>query len=314
MGEAPSNLLIKLSKKLFAESDAQRFIDALCNPQEYPAAIAWLHDRPAESPFPAEPELPFQPEFVQRLPSGTRPGKSPLHDEGRYYCLDFSSVFAATALSACPKNPELVLDMCSAPGGKAIMAWKMLAPDLLVCNEVIGKRTAALISNLRRCKIAPARVVCQDSSVLAEKLAGAARLTIVDAPCSGQSLLVKGKLQPGCFHPSTINMNANRQRRIIANSAKTVAPGGYLAYMTCTFSQQENEEIVDWLMKHFPDFQPVEVPPLENYRSTLTDKFCYRLWPFDGLGAGAFAALFRNNGGGAASAAALQDLRILFQS
>ncbi|MEG5173865.1 hypothetical protein [Microcoleus sp. B3-D7] len=75
-----------------------------------------------------------------------------------------------------------------------------------------------------------------------------ANLVIVDAPCTGQSLLAKGDKAPGCFHHVTINSNANRQKRIFANSAKIVAPQGYLVYMTCTYSTAENEQVSEWLL------------------------------------------------------------------
>ncbi|NLV95346.1 MAG: hypothetical protein GX031_12510, partial [Candidatus Riflebacteria bacterium] len=63
------------------------------------------------------------------------------------------------------------------------------------------------------------------------------------------SLLVKGaQSQNSCFHPATINMNSNRQKKIIANSGKTVVDGGYLLYMTCTYSKEENEDVVKWFI------------------------------------------------------------------
>ena len=123
-------------------------------------------------------------------------------------------------------------------------------------------------------------------------------LVIVDAPCSGQSLLAKGEKAPGCFHPTNINKNANRQKRIIANSAQIVAPQGYLAYMTCTYSPEENEQVCEWLLERFPQFKLVEVKHLKNYQSHLTTMPCYRMFPQSGLGAGAFAALFRNTEAG----------------
>lgn len=187
-----------------------------------------------------------------------------------------------------------ILDMCAAPGGKSIFAWKTLNPKLLLCNEVIGKRLGMLTSNLKRCQIARSAAINLDSKILAEKIPATANLVIADAPCSGQSLLAKGDKAPGCFHPVTINNNASRQKRILANSAKIVAPQGYLAYMTCTYSTAENERVSEWLLNKFPQFLPVEVPHLAKYRSHLSEIPCYRMWPQDRLGAGAFTILFHN--------------------
>ncbi|MEG4211570.1 hypothetical protein [Microcoleus sp. S13_B4] len=125
--------------------------------------------------------------------------------------------------------------MCAAPGGKSIFAWKTLNPELVLCKEVIGKPMGMLISNLKRCQIQPSLATNVDSKILAEKMSQTANLVIVDAACTGQSLLAKGDKAPGGFHHVTINSNANRQKRILANSAKIVVPQGYLAYMTCTY-------------------------------------------------------------------------------
>ena len=297
--EKPSNLLLKLSRSLFADTaEQENFIHAVTNPQPFNPAILWLQPKPTENPFILEHPVSWQPEFVDRLALESKPGKHSLHQAGHYYCLDFSSIFAASTLLTIPQPIKLILDICAAPGGKSVFAWKILNPEFLLCNEVIGKRMGMLISNLRRCQILPSAAANVDSKILAEKIPQTANLVIVDAPCTGQSLLAKGDKAPGCFHHVTINSNANRQKRILANSAKIVAPQGYLAYMTCTYSTAENEQVSEWLLSKFPEFQPVTVPHLEKYRSHLTQIPCYRMWPQDKLGAGAFTVLFQKTSAG----------------
>lgn len=305
MPNAPaSNLLLKLSRHLFGEPSSQAaFVEALTNPSPYAPCIAWCGDRPADHPFEREAALPWQPDFVDRLSGSPKPGQHPLHEAGAFYCLDFSSVFAAsplTTVAASGRPINLVVDMCASPGGKSILAWNMLCPQTLLSNEVIGKRVGALISNLKRCHIHPAIALCADPQVLAEPLAATADVVLVDAPCTGQSLLAKGQSAPGCFHPVTINKNANRQKRILANSAAIVAPQGHLLYMTCAYSPEENEQVCSWLLERFPQFQPVAVPMLEAYQSHLAEFPCYRMFPQSGLGAGAFTALFQNMAAGEA--------------
>ncbi|MBD2387683.1 RsmB/NOP family class I SAM-dependent RNA methyltransferase [Cylindrospermum sp. FACHB-282] len=293
--EKPSNLLLKVSRRLFTNLDEQAsFIDALMNPQPFPPCILWCQEKPDISPFGVEIPTLWQPDFVDRLYLGEKPGQHPLHQQGYFYCLDFSSVFAASILLTIPQPVPLVFDMCAAPGGKSVFAWKALKPELLISNEVIGKRLGMLISNLKRCQIKPSGVVNRDSSIFAEMFPASSNLVIVDAPCTGQSLLAKGEKAPGCFHHTAINKSANRQKRIIANSAQIVAPQGYLAYMTCTYSPEENEQVCAWFLERFPQFQAVEVSHLSKYQSHLTTMPCYRVFPQDRLGAGAFTALFKN--------------------
>jgi len=293
--EKPSNLLVKVSRSLFPSLDEQeKFIDSLINPQSFAPCIIWCQPQPESSPFLVETPTPWQPDFVDRLSLGEKPGQHPLHQQGYFYCLDFSSVFAATILLSIAERVNLVFDMCAAPGGKSIFAWKTFQPNLLISNEVIGKRLGMLISNLKRCQIQPCAVVSRDPQVFREILPSACDLVIVDAPCTGQSLLAKGEKVPGCFHPTAINKSANRQKRIIANSAQIVAPQGYLAYMTCTYSREENEGVCEWFLERFSQFQAVEVSYLSTYQSHLTTIPCYRMFPHYMLGAGAFTVLFKN--------------------
>lgn len=291
----PSNLLIKLSRRLFDQPEQQSaFVEALTSPPTFPQAILWTQPRPSEVPFDLASALPWQPPHVDRLWPDQRPGQHPLHQAGAYYCLDMASVFSAAVLSAISTPVDLVLDLCAAPGGKSLLARQQLQPQQLWCNEVIRKRVRILISNLKRCGAMESLVFNLDPKIWAEHLPQAASVVIVDAPCSGQSLLAKGDQALGCFHPVTIKKNASRQKRILGQAAQTVAGGGYLAYMTCTFSPEENEQVAAWLLKHFPQFEAVPVPILADHRSTLAEFPCYRLWPQTGLGAGGFTALFRN--------------------
>ncbi|OYD88398.1 Fmu (Sun) domain-containing protein [Nostoc sp. 'Peltigera membranacea cyanobiont' 213] len=293
--EKPSNLLLKVSRRLFVNLDEQeKFIEALMNPQPFLPSILWCQQKPETLPLAVETPTYWQPQFIDRLSLGEKPGQHPLHQQGYFYCLDFSSVFAATTLLAIPQSIRLVFDMCAAPGGKSIFAWKALQPELLISNEVIGKRLGMLISNLKRCQISSSAVVNRDSSIFAEMFPGCSNLVIVDAPCTGQSLLAKGEKAPGCFHPTAINKSANRQKRIIANSAKLVSPQGYLAYMTCTYSPEENEQVCEWFLERFPHFQAMEISNLSKYQSHLTTMPCYRMFPQDRLGAGAFTVMFKN--------------------
>lgn len=293
MGGA-SRLLTKLSQRLFAEAATQsEFCERLLHPQPLQPSIVWCQPKP-ESPFFTEAPLEWQPNWCDRLTVGQQPGKHPWHEQGAFYCLDFSSIFAASPLLTLPPPVANVLDVCAAPGGKSIFAWRALQPERLVSNEVISKRIGALLANLKRCRIHPAWITNLDPKILAEQVPRSAQVVLVDAPCSGQSLIAKGSKVPGCFHPVTINNNANRQKRILANSAQLVAGEGYLLYTTCTYSLEENEQVAEWLLERFPQFQAVPVPHLKTFRSLHTDLPCYRLFPQSDLGAGAFTVLFQN--------------------
>ena len=286
----------KVARSLFpSEIDRREFLEAVSRGDSGVTAMVWLRSEPDAGAVQEGTRQEWLPSWISVAAEGERPGKLAAHEAGEFYCMDLSSTFACAALSAVEGTCEIVVDMCASPGGKGIVARRYLGPKLLVGNEVIGKRTAQLISNYKRCAIDPSVVTSLDPEVLGREIPDAAGLVVVDAPCSGQSLMLKGLVAPGAFHSATIGMNERRQRRILAHSSKIVAAGGYLLYATCTFSQEENESNVEWFLKTFPQFRGVEVPNLQIYRSHLSESPCYRLWPQLGKGAGAFCALFKRD-------------------
>jgi 16S rRNA C967 or C1407 C5-methylase (RsmB/RsmF family) len=285
----------KQAEALFPEIEEQeRFLEALVDGGAREQAIIVLQDRPEIGAFPKQRPFPWQPPFVVRILGDFRPTKHALYAKGAYYSMDFSSAFAASVMLGA-EAPRRVLDLCSSPGGKAVFCWRVFHPEVVICNETIRKRCKTLIDNLVRCRVAGSAVSSADPSVWAKKAPGAFDLVIVDAPCSGQSLLAKGGEAEGCFDPDMIDMCVGRQRRIVGNAARCLAPGGYLLYMTCTFDKKENERIVEWLLKN-SDLAPAEALALASFQSAYTDIPCYRLFPHSGIGAGAFAALLRRPG------------------
>ena len=295
-----SRLLTTLAERLFPDAPSRTaFLDSIDHPTgDHKPAIIWTEEPDAvwrqehAAPFPdvLRPWVP--PQWIDVLRDGARIGQDPLYENGALYPLDLSSIWAASPLlSLAPSLGRQVLDLCAAPGGKSIFASRALQPNLLMANEVIGKRLGILRHNLKRCRIPRAWTQRLDPAEWGSRASGAFDVVLVDAPCSGQSLLLKGIDNPGCFHPSVVQHNARRQRRILSEAARALAPGGHMLYTTCTFAPDENEKVITWLLKRTPALAPLEVPQLSRWKSRLAGFPCYRLFPQDGLGAGGFACL-----------------------
>lgn len=298
-----TNLMKKAAGVLFPDSEAEQetFLRALLAPTPRGSAVVWTGPRrEGELDTVGRDTLPsWLPEAIEVVRPGVKVGLSPAYAAGEIYPLDLSSVITGSAMlvagAALPASPR-VLDLCAAPGGKSILASVLSRPGLILANEVEGKRLGMLRHNLARCRIRHAHTQRLDPAEIARLAPGAFDLCLVDAPCSGQSLLAKGIENPGCFHPSTVKGNARRQSWILAAAAETVRPGGFVLYTTCTFAARENEGVIEKLLESRPDFAAVEVPHLADLRSPLVEWPCYRVYPHRSAGAGGFAALLRRAG------------------
>jgi len=280
-----TNAMIKLADRLFAEaSEREVFLNALCAGRSQRKAVIDFSGNLGWENF--IPKCPF----VKLMPEGIRAGELPEYVSGAIYPLDYSSCLTASAMAAIGILPTRILDLCAAPGGKTMFASAQFPGVPIVANEVIGKRHGMLISNLNRCNI-DAEVIGLDPKDLAEQRSGEFDLVIVDAPCSGQSLIARGQDAYGCFLPDSIRANSRRQRRILAEAIKCLAPGGALLYTTCTFSPEENEKIIDQIIEENSKLRSVEVGHLAEYRSIFSNNYCYRIYPHEQSGAGGFAAI-----------------------
>ncbi len=302
----PANAQGKLAAKLgLPPSRQQAFLQAVNGGKSGKTALVVTPSAPEDyqPPFPCEQtSYPWVPGKVFILGGNDseisfKPGSHRDYLAGYYYPLDLSSVWETAGLSRLT-SPQRVLDMCSAPGGKSVLLQTRRSPGLHIANEVHPKRLGILRNNLSRCGFDRIYTQRLRPDQWAEAAPLSFDLVLVDAPCSGQSLLAKGIENPGCFHPSVMKGNAKRQRSILHSSLKTLAPGGHLLYTTCTFSPEENEKTMAYILKRYDDMEATAVSPLESFQSPLVDFPCYRLLPDSGTGSGGFSCLLRKKGTG----------------
>ncbi len=213
------------------------------------------------------------------------------YQKGLYYLLDLSSCWESAPLALIPP-PARSLDLCAAPGGKSMLALaRFPEKQLHICNEIHAGRRGILRENMRMCGHDHVEItgLRPDQWKLLEDRSF--ELIIADAPCSGQSLLAKGIKNPGCLGSSMVNGNAKRQKGILLSILPRLASGGHLLYTTCTYTPEENEKVIKYLLKRHPELEAVTIPSLERFRSSLSSFPCYRMLPAHGYGAGGFSCL-----------------------
>lgn len=203
-----------------------------------------------------------------------RPGKHPYHEMGLYYIQEPSAMSAAALLA--PRPGMRVLDLCAAPGGKSTQLATYLGDSgLLVSNEINTQRSRILSQNIERMGIKNAIVTNEDSFVLASHFPGFFNAIQVDAPCSGEGMFRKLPEAVEQWSMENVAICAARQKEILDNAAVMLKPGGTIVYSTCTFSKEENEDVIEYFLERHPDFTLEEME---------------RFWPHKVDGEGHFVA------------------------
>ena len=203
-----------------------------------------------------------------------RPGKHPYHEMGLYYIQEPSAMSAAALLA--PKPGMRVLDLCAAPGGKSTQLATYLGDSgLLVSNEINTQRSRILSQNIERMGIKNAIVTNEDSFVLASHFPGFFNAIQVDAPCSGEGMFRKLPEAIEQWSMENVAICAARQKEILDNAAVMLKPEGVIVYSTCTFSKEENEDVIECFLERHPDFTLEEME---------------RFWPHKVDGEGHFVA------------------------
>lgn len=274
---------------MLSPGEADELAAALLRPPPHAVRIR-SGDDPAQLPFATLP-VPWC-SRGRIAPDERRPAGHLAFAAGDYFVQDAGSLLAVTLLDAQPG--ETVCDLCAAPGGKSTAILDTLGAGWLLANETIRSRVPALELNLARHGLPRYVVSSLDPDQLAEQFPGRFDAVLVDAPCSGQTLVGRGKQSASAFSPAQIAHSAARQARILEAARKLVRPGGRLVYSTCTLAYEENEARVaallaersEWRIRPCDALRPWESPALAG---------TYRLWPHRDGCAGAFAACVQHD-------------------
>ena len=223
----------------------------------------------------------------------------PYFHAGYYYVQEASGMFLEEVMRQTLdlSKPLKVLDLCAAPGGKSALIQSLISSDsLLVSNEVIKSRVSVLEENMTRWGATNLIITNNDPKDFAP-LNGFFDLIVIDAPCSGSGLFRRDPEAIEHWSEANVQLCQQRQERILADIFPVLKRDGILIYSTCSYSKEENEDIMDWIM----DQSTIENLRLENGREagikeTVSDKhraYGYRFWPDQLKGEGFFICCFR---------------------
>lgn len=192
-------------------------------------------------------------------------------------------------------KPLKLLDLCAAPGGKSTHIHSLISEDsLLVSNEVIRSRANVLKDNIIKWGCDNVMVTNNDPKDFA-RLENYFDVIVVDAPCSGSGLFRRDPEAITEWSENNVQLCSQRQQRIIADVWPALKKDGVLVYSTCSYSKEEDEDIVNWMMKEFAiDHSPLTIDPDWGI---IESEGGYRFWPDKVKGEGFFLAVFRKTEG-----------------
>ncbi len=163
--------------------------------------------------------------------------------EGRMTVQDESSMMVAKVLD--PKPGEIVLDVCSAPGGKAThIGQYMKNKGRIICWDIHKHKIRLIKENADRMGIANMEVQLRDALEKSEEMQNCFHRVLVDAPCSGTGIIRRKPDIKWMRKQEDVGKLVEIQRKILYNASKYVAPGGVLVYSTCSLDPRENGEVI----------------------------------------------------------------------
>jgi 16S rRNA C967 or C1407 C5-methylase (RsmB/RsmF family)/NOL1/NOP2/fmu family ribosome biogenesis protein len=250
----------------------------------------------SELPFHISGSVPWAPDayYLSERPSFTL---DPFFHAGNYYVQEASGMFLAHVIEQILdqiQNP-IVLDLCAAPGGKSTLLQSVLPPEsLLVSNEVIKTRVPVLYQNMTKWGGANGFVSNNDPAHF-KQLPGFFDMIVIDAPCSGSGLFRKDPDAAKNWSVDLVNLCSQRQQRILNDSWDCLKEDGFLIYSTCSYSKEENEDILDEIFQsHACISIPLQTHPLWHIIKTNSNEagaHGYRFYPDKLSGEGFFISV-----------------------
>lgn len=200
--------------------------------------------------------------------------------QGYYQVQDISSMQVAEWAEV--QKDDYVVDVCAAPGGKALhIAERLSGSGHVEARDLTEYKVGLIRENIIRSGLTNIEALRWDALQPDERMIGKADIVIADLPCSGLGVLGK---KPDLRYKMTREAQkelAALQRNILAVVSGYVKPGGKLLYSTCTVNREENEENAGWIQEHCEGFR------LIREKQTL---------PGRDAGDGFYLAMFRKEG------------------
>ncbi len=185
------------------------------------------------------------------------PGALLEHMLGYYYIQGVPSMTAVEVLD--PQPNEIVADLAAAPGGKTThLAQMMRNTGLVIAVEQDRLRIDSLRSNILRCGVTNSLVLRGDAKKI-EGIGLEPTKILLDAPCSGEGLIPIDPSRKTSKTMADIQYCATREDDLLDAAIQKLAPGGQIVYSTCSIAPEENEYVVDNILRRYPEIRVIPI-------------------------------------------------------
>jgi 16S rRNA (cytosine967-C5)-methyltransferase len=175
-------------------------------------------------------------------------------DEGWYTVQDEAAMCLAPLSGARPG--DRVIDLCAAPGGKAMQLAAMVGPEgRVVAVDRNPERLARVEETARRLGVGNVELLAADARELPGRVAPA-DVILLDAPCSGSGTLARRADVRWRLGERRLAETTALQRELLSAAALLLRPGGVIVYATCSLEREENEGQMEWLAETHPELTP----------------------------------------------------------
>lgn len=223
-------------------------------------------------------------------------GNLPEHSLGYFYVQEAASMIPPLVLE--PEKHDFLLDMAAAPGSKTTQLSALMEnTGIIIANDYKYQRLKPLDINTQRCGCKNVILTISQGHKIKnmqfDKI-------LLDAPCSGTGGICKSLRTLQIYNTEMIKKLAREQKRLILNAYSLLKKNGILVYSTCSLEPEENEEVIDHLLKNTDaSLEEIKIKNLkispailefENKIYSSEIKKCLRIWPQDNGTEGFFVA------------------------
>ena len=197
--------------------------------------------------------------------------------DGCFYIQDLASCLAVEA--ADPQPGMTVLDICAAPGAKTIHLAQLMENEGVVYSVDYSRRRMRIWKReTRRMGVEIAvPIICDACRPLPLRVS--ADLVLLDPPCTSTGVFSRMPSAKWRLTEASMTEMSSFQWRMLNECVRHVKDGGILVYSTCSIAVEENEMLIQKLLKHHPEFKLVEATPKLGVSGLRGLAKCQRLYP-----------------------------------